>query len=311
MRSVDTFRPSGRLYVRRMLRQLRAHAAWAVRERWPERAVVREVQGVRMTLPWSHRLPDYARGDSPYGQNLVQLAALLGAADGPVTVLDVGANIGDSALQILHATDARVLCVEADASYTKYLHINLDAEPRATIVEAFLSAGVDASTLAPERRGGTTRYVPGQAGDTATTVTAEELRDRHPDYQRLRLAKSDTDGHDVVLVPAIARAWSDSHPVCFFEYDPALSRACGNDPESVWDALGELGYQDVAIWDNGGRPLGRARVADMVVRSASLDRVQNGRPARRYWDVAVAHADDDAARTALDALMPGEPKPSP
>jgi len=67
--------------------------------------VVREVQGVRLVLPWSHRLPDYATAGSSYGQNLVELARLLGAGPRPLTVMDVGANVGDSVLQILNATE--------------------------------------------------------------------------------------------------------------------------------------------------------------------------------------------------------------
>src|SRR4051794_4587238 len=107
-------------------------AGWAIRDAWPDRAVVRDVQGVRMTLPWSHRLPDYARVMPAYGQNLVRLAELLGAGEAPLTVLDVGANVGDSTLQILSATEATVLCVEADGYFLDYLHRNVDSDSRVT-----------------------------------------------------------------------------------------------------------------------------------------------------------------------------------
>jgi FkbM family methyltransferase len=288
------------------LRQLpsyfRHYVRWWVRERFPNRKVVREVQGVTMTLPWPHRLPDYA-GDGPYGQNLVQLAAALAEPATPVTVLDVGANVGDSALQILHATDAQVLCVEADPYFLEYLHLNVDKEERVEVVEALLTPDPTTVATTAVRTGGTTRFAEGAVGDALPTVTPEELREKFPAFAGLRLVKSDTDGYDVALVPAIARAWGDTQPVLFFEYDHRLSRLAGNDPLAVWPRLKELGYRDVAVWDNGGHPLGRTTVDGIGERTAPLEE-KLGLRHHTYWDVAVVHQDDAQGIAALDQLVP-------
>ena len=107
---------------------LRHYIRWWVRDRFPNRKVVRTVQGVTMTLPWPHRLPDYAgRGSLRPEPGAARGRAV--RASTPVTVLDVGANVGDSALQILHATDAQILCVEADPYFLEYLHLNVDKRP--------------------------------------------------------------------------------------------------------------------------------------------------------------------------------------
>lgn len=279
------------------------HARWAVRDRFPRRRVVREVQGVRMVLPWSHRLPDYARDDSPYGQNLVQLAAALARSGEPLTMLDIGANVGDSTLQVLAAVDARVLCVEGDPFYLDFLHVNVDADPRVTVVEGLLSASGAQQAQTAVRTGGTTRFEAGQSADALDTVTTAQLRREHPGFDRLRLVKSDTDGYDVVLVPAVAEVWRDQPPVLFFEYDHHLSRLAGNDPVAVWDRLAELGYAHVAVWDNGGTPLGRTSVDQITAHVAVLDGEWT-RNRVRYWDVAVAHQDDEAGSEALARLVP-------
>lgn len=281
-------------------------ARWAVRDRFPNRKVVRDVQGVTLVLPWSHRLPDYAPPGSIYGQNLVALAALLGASEtDPLTVLDVGANVGDSAVQILDATDARVLCVEADSAYLEFLHLNVDKDPRVTVVEALLSTDDAAAPMAAVRRGGTTRFVEAtpDAADAAAVVRATELRAQFPTFDRLRLVKSDTDGYDVALIPAIVDAWQDVRPVLFFEYDPALSRIAGHDAAAVWTHLARHGYDSVAVWDNGGQPLGLTTV-DAVAEQSTVLEAPHIRPAKYYWDVAVAHRDDKAGRQALEQLVP-------
>ncbi|WP_183094331.1 FkbM family methyltransferase [Nocardioides stalactiti] len=281
---------------------VRHHLGWWVRDRFPNRKVVREVQGVTMVLPWPHRLPDYA-GDGPYGQNLVQLAAALAEPTSPVTVLDVGANVGDSALQILHATDAQILCVEADPYFLEYLHLNVDEDPRVAVVEALLTPDGKTEATTAVRTGGTTRFAEGEADDALPTVTPSQLIADFPSFANLRLVKSDTDGYDVTLVPAIAEAWGSARPVLFFEYDHRLSRIAGNDPVAVWPRLKELGYRDVAVWGNGGDALGRTTVDDIVARTAPLEE-RVGIRAQTYWDVAVVHADDAAGIAAIDGLVP-------
>jgi len=229
-----------------------------------------------MVLPWSHRLPDYAKLEPEYGQNLPRLAAALARLDGqPVSVLDIGANVGDTALQILDATDGKVLCVEADGGFLPFLHRNADTDTRIVIEPSLLlpedadgdASGESGATWAPVRVGGTTRFEPGSSKDTASTVSVAELRRRHPEFDGLRLAKSDTDGYDVVLIPSVAKTYADSHPVLFFEYDHELSRRAGNDAHAVWAELADLGYARV-VPEPGGKKIyeitdeGRAHLAE-------------------------------------------------
>ncbi|UMG91127.1 FkbM family methyltransferase [Nocardioides sp. TF02-7] len=291
--------------LREAVSTVRRRAGWFVRDRFPRRVVAREVQGVRMVLPWAHRLPDYAGPGSAYGQNLVRLARLLAEEAPPLTMLDVGANVGDSTLQVLDAADGTVLCVEADTYYLDFLHRNVDGDPRVTVVESLLALEETAARTTAVRTGGTTRFVEGGDADAMPSVTPARLRAEHPAFADLRLVKSDTDGYDVALVPAIAEAWRDSRPVLFFEYDPYLTRIAGYDPLEVWDRLADLGYHQAGVWDNGGADVGRMTGAEVAARSGELDDFPRNRPGRRsYWDVAVVHDDDPAGLAVLDRLLP-------
>jgi FkbM family methyltransferase len=303
-------------WVQSLPRRLARRVGWAIRDVWPSRAVTREVQGVSMSLPWVHRLPDYtAAPGSVYGQNLVRLAALLHTAEEPLHVLDVGANVGDSALQVLAGTPgARVLCVEADDFYLPFLRRNTAAVP--VVVEAALllteAAAPGAAALRPVRRWGTTTFAAADAPGRTATVTVAELVARHADFATIRLVKSDTDGYDVLLVPALARAYAANRPVLFFEYDLRQTRAAGLDPVPVWDELTELGYAEVAIWSNGGQPLARLPIATMRAAVEELDareavEAAAGQRQTAYWDVAVVHADDEPGLAAVRELVPSHP----
>lgn len=272
-----------------------------------DQPVVRRVQGVVLEMPRSHLLPVYARLRPTYGQNLVELAVGLkyAAPDETLTIMDVGANIGDSALQMIARTSARVLCVEGDPYWVRYLRRNVSSEPNAVVAEVLLAPDqADWSAASPVRAHGTTRFVSDAEGRRSQPLsTATELRRRYPEFDPLRLLKCDTDGLDPVLVPAVASAWRDTHPVLFFEFDPTLARLTGNeDPNKVWDDLAELGYDSLAIWDNAGDPLGRMDINDAAEHARTLEPrpVQYG---YHFWDVAACHADDQAARDVLHALV--------
>jgi FkbM family methyltransferase len=281
---------------------LRTHLPW--RRLRPERVVRRQVQGVSLELPWSHLLPDYARVVPGYGQNLVALAQGLSAeGDGPLQVLDVGANVGDSAKQVVAATRARVLCVEGDPYWAGFLHRNVDGLPDVEVEEALLvGEAADEGDLAPVRRGGTTRFEAGAPG-ALPALTVPTLLARHPSFDHVRLVKSDTDGFDTVLVPAVARALAASRPVLFFEFDPGLTRRTGADPDRLWADLAELGYSRLVVWDNLGEPLHRLDVADAAERARSLEPppVHLG---YHYWDVAAVHDDDPVGARVLEGLVP-------
>ena len=289
---------------------LRANAPW--RRAMGDRVVKRNVQGVDLYLPWSHLLPDYARATPTYGQNLVELAAGLGAElgrDTPLHVLDVGANVGDSAAQIVSRTPARVLAVEGDPYWIEYLRRNCGSDDRVTIADVFLAyPGSSWSGATPVRTtGGTTHFVnDATAAPGVVTVPIAGLRAQHPEFDTLHLVKSDTDGLDVALVPAILEEWADSKPVAFFEFDPRLARNAGFDnPNQIWDQVLALGYTRAAVWDNAGDPLGQFDVADAAQHAEVLNRHPdiNG---YYFWDVAIRRDDQASVATLFDRLVPQE-----
>lgn len=292
----------------RLWRRIRASARERLRNRFGERLVRRTVAGATLTLPWSHRLPDYVRVYPTYGRNLVDLAEALSQSaapkDRPLQVVDLGANVGDSALQILARVDARVLCIDGDPYWLPFLHRNVDHEPRCTVAAALIVEHVDATALTAVRRAGTTRFEPAAAGVETQQLTAEQLRDQCPEFDSVRLIKSDIDGFDCRIVPLLAAAWRDTAPVLFFEYDEGMSHKVGDDnPRAVWDKLAALGYAHVAVWDNLGVPLGNGSVDEVRARAAATFGT-SGEPAQAYWDVAVATADDSAGRAVLEKLAP-------
>jgi len=269
--------------------------------------VQRDVQGVQLLLPWSHRLPDHTKRFPLYGTNVVALARFLGRTEeGPLQVVDVGANVGDTALQILAEVDARVLCIEGDAYWKNWLVRNVGEDARVTIGAYLLSpSSVESGSFAAVRALGTTTFRSTDGlGDACPSLTVRELRQRHAAFDRVRLIKSDTDGFDTTLIPELAAAYEETSPVLFFEYDPGQSRRFGvdNEPEQVFERLGRLNYSHFAYWSNYGDFLGMATLAEIGPLAACLNPPR--RVAYEYWDVAAVTPRDQEKLARFCATLP-------
>jgi FkbM family methyltransferase len=210
-------------------------------------------------------------------------------------VIDIGANIGDSARLILAAVSARILCVEGDNYWLPWLRANVQGESRVVVEPSLVVPRGWESHLVPKRGQGTTSFVRSTrtgAGDIPA-LTAVELRSRHPDFDHVRLIKSDTDGFDTVILPEVATEYASLAPVLFFEYDPGMAREVGADPrpQDIWSRLQGLGYEHFAYWSNHGQYLGHAEAATIADRSRDLELPLRVR-GYHYWDVAAFKSDD-------------------
>ena len=267
---------------------------------------------MRLWLPWSHRLPDYAEAYPEYGQNLVALAAEISSRTDQFRMIDVGANVGDSTRQVLERVSGSVLAVEADPYYEGYLRRNV-ADADVVIAPVLLTSdSSEAGAWTPVRRGGTTHFLPSDGGADGQTprVRVSDLRGAYPDFAAVELIKSDTDGFDTTLVPELARVYADSRPVLFFEYDTALTTSVsGTSADEVWGKLKDAGYKWVGLWTHLGQTVS-IELVDDAGEAAERAMITLGRSCR-YLDVAVVHAEDERGSASLERLFAGRPATEP
>lgn len=307
--------PSLRSTVGKVVARLRLTANL----RLPDKPVRRTVRGVDMLLPRRHGLPIFARPGSPYAENLVELARLLSEKEGRISVLDIGANVGDSALFVLDRVDAHVVCVEPDPQWLTYLEENVGSLENVAIEPSVLvgpGTDTDASLAIVHEDVGTSHLERVSDGSGLPMITTEELVARHPQLANVRLVKSDTDGYDVMLVPALAETFLPSRPVIFFEFDPRPTAEATPElvPNDIWDVLIGFGYERAVVWDNGGTLLGAWPTAELTERSAVLELSPKER-GYGFWDVAVAHKDDPVGLHVLTEIsrppaIPAQRQPS-
>jgi FkbM family methyltransferase len=236
-----------------------------------------DVGGTELFLPLSHELPFYRTDHPLYGEAVGRIAALLG---GPV--VDVGANVGDTAAIVRAHSDVPVLCVEGDDEFFGLLKRNTEQLGDVELEHAFVEAP---RTGRVERGRGTARVAPGVERLQSRPLAA--ILDDHPRFARPALLKLDTDGMDMSIVMANADLLGDLRPVLFFEYDPHL----GAEPE-VFATLCSKGYDRALVFENTGDYRESVELADRE-RLAALHREYTGHGGARYVDVCAMPEDTE------------------
>jgi FkbM family methyltransferase len=251
------------------------------------------VADASLLAPLSHDLPLYQRSFVHYDTALPRLVHHLQTGRGAtLAVVDVGANIGDSAAAVLASPGTRVLAIEGDQRFFRLLTANgVQWGDRLTPVHCLLGARREVVAAAIDVRRGTGRVRPGKK--TIDFRTLVDVVDEHPAFREAGLVKIDTDGFDIAILRG-ARPWlAATQPVLFFEYDPHFWRTVTPDGAQLFRKLAEVGYGPLLAYDNFGWLLCSGTVHDQR-RLEEFDAWLSGRRSSVYLDLCIFPANKSA-----------------
>ena len=268
-----------------------------------------ELDGARLQLPLSHRLPDYRRQDASYAANLGEVASRV-ADHGGTAMIDVGANIGDSVAVVkARVPEMAILCVDADPTYLPFLRANTVRWPDVEIAAPVLlgrRTEVAAGSLA--RANGTSRFDTSALGSSETT-SLDDLLVQRARFARPALLKSDTDGFEDHVLSGAGSLLSTVGPVLFLEYAPALLSAAGSDGLEMLAELRRIGYERIAFYDKFGVLVARCSLSDhALLRDLHAYAAGNSERGIDHFDVVVVTSEH---RSIVDALTRDGSSPSP
>ena len=280
---------TGGTFSRAVARRVRR---WVLRHGDPLVEVI--VDGARLLAPLSHDLPLYRHQYAHYDTALPRLARHLSAEQGePLVIVDVGANVGDSAAALLALPQSLVLAIEGSERYFNLLVANGVQWPgRLVPVRCFLGERTAALAATMQIHGGTGALK--LEGDMIALRTLADVIAEHPTFQKARLVKVDTDGFDIAILRG-ATAWlATAQPVLFFEYSPHHWRSVTPNGAELFGELAALGYGPLLVYDNCGWLAWSGLVSD-ARRLEELDAWLTGRDGLTYADICVFPATDSAS----------------
>jgi FkbM family methyltransferase len=257
-------------------------------------------------LPSDHLLPFYQYAYGTYDRFLPHLVRYL---EPNATVIDVGANCGDTLAGMYDANDRlSYICVEPDEVFFRYLSENAlsmrNSNPNASIrlVKALVGKGVSKAAL--EGSGGTKHAVQvaepmaGSISIASATLDSLVLPIQSGGVQ---LLKSDVDGYDFDVLDSAEQLIGEHVPILFFEcHFGNLNQKSAYRNTIV--VLQRSGYRAWTIFDNYGDVVLQTREIEALFQLFEyVDRQNAGLTTRtiHYFDVMACTERHEALLTTV------------
>ena len=204
-----------------------------------------------LTLPPYHLFSLYKKKYKKYDNFLVHLSKILKKND---SLIDVGANVGDTLLQILNKNNNfNYYCIEGDKFFASYLKKNiekLDAskQKKIKIIEEIVGKNLKGNLVGS---GGTKRYSYNSKGKKSKTLDEIVYINK---IKNIKLIKIDVDGYDYNIINSGLRIIKKNNPIIFFEMMIIDKFSLKNYINTI-NKLDNIGYKFWTILDNYGNKI--------------------------------------------------------
>jgi len=218
----------------------------------PKDTLVRyDVYGRTIQLPVSSPLPSAMTRRPRPNENLQRLAAIVANTYPGSSMIDIGANIGDTALAMRWAADRPILCVEGSSYYSNLCEQNLQGIKGITVVNAFVDTETGTTAASIVENGGSGRAFFSEGSGAARTVSLAELASTYG-YLNAKLVKIDCDGFDGRIIQGALPWIRETRPTLFWECELTGDAVVGGPGRRLFDLLSDAGYWYFAFYSNTG-----------------------------------------------------------
>lgn len=215
-----------------------------------------QIGSYQIWLPSSHKLPDYQKKFRNYDKKLLLIIQILQRHESKAFIIDIGANVGDTAALLRSGSSAKIICVEGDEIYLSYLKKNAQIIPDLTIVDSYIKGSNDLEYGKINRSNGTAQILSlkNLLSDKAlikSKTLLQILSENNINVIDILLFKIDTDGFDFKILLGNKEIITKFKPNLFFEYALYFN---DNDYDNSLDLIATLeqaGYY-IIVYDNFG-----------------------------------------------------------
>ena len=254
----------------------------------------------------SHQLPIHMAANPHYDTALPRICLFIKDNLGHLTMIDVGANIGDTVSLVSQKVEGRFLCIEANETFFELLKENVrninivediiclhllcdenEGEGNASLISSHGSAHVSDDNLDSNKV-------------FLKRKKIDDIINEYPNFKNCNIMKIDTDGYDYRVIRGSETLLKEMHPLIFFELSPEYLMKIGEDPMSIFDYLYKHGYREALFYDNFGVPILKISVTDKAYIGQLINYINKK---GLYFDLLLFH---DSMKEAFDLFVTKE-----
>jgi FkbM family methyltransferase len=214
-------------------------------------------------MPFSHELPRYYFRFPLYDSVVTRLSTFIRATEGHVSLVDIGANIADTALCAKLSQDDRALLVEPTRRFHECASANMrNTNASFELMDCLVGATEGRQRVETNAKHGTARLLFTSAGVDIEVQTIDKILADRPDFKP-NFIKVDTDGHDLKCLMGAKRTIKDFQPSILFEADVFDCPDYATDFFDCCTYFLQSGYERISFYSNTGDFMWTGRLSDV------------------------------------------------
>lgn len=206
----------------------------------------------KIELPKGHKLYEHMKSCKYYDKNLSRLIPIVKQKYKDLSIIDIGANIGDNLAILRHdGISCPTLCIEGDDEYFTYLEKNTKQYNDVEIKKIFLGSkdGMSSMDVVRDSYGSSHLNV---SENQVNILTLDTVLFEHEKFKSAKFLKIDTDGFDNIVLEGAQNYLTTAKPIIFMEYCPDALEKQNDDGLSVFNYLAKFGYKKGFMYQNSG-----------------------------------------------------------
>lgn len=277
-------------YSRKVAQALSSVAARSLSRALHDPIVNYPVHGARLAMPMSHALPRILLRHPDYSANLGRIADALFSKYPNLTMIDIGANIGDTAAIIRKTLPIPILCIDGDPTFFQLLKRNVRQWKDIELEHSYVGAKSGTIPARMNSRDGSGHLTIDSHQQTDVKGLLDIIK-LHPRFLSAKLLKLDTDGLDTIIVKGAVNFLCAAQPAIYIEYDPFFFLRHDPSGFDVFECLRRAGYETALFFRNTGEIHAEVSLVDEESLHELHEECSN-QGGKRYFDICFFHRRD-------------------
>jgi len=229
-----------------------------------------------------------------------------------LAVVDIGANVGDTACIIKTAEEVPILCIEGDEYIFGFLQKNIAQFQDVTARKLFLGEATKEIRASLEKNGWNLTLKPNETSTQTVNLTSlDDFIFSEPEWQTFKLIKIDAEGFDCSIIRGSTNFLREVHPVIHFEYNREGMNAIGEPGIDTLLLLSGLGYSHLTVHDPWGRFFCSTTLSEKNFIKDLHDYADSIHGRIPYYDITAFHESDSDLAAEFHEIERQERKNKP
>jgi FkbM family methyltransferase len=226
---------------------------------------------------------------------LARLAKIVQNKYPNTTLLDVGANVGDTIAIVKSAVDIEIIGIEGDPVTFKFLETNVKQIAGVKVLNQFLGEETKIIQADLDKHGWNGTIIPNEKSNSKISLKTLDrlLEENNLIDKNHKLLKIDVEGFDTIVIRGSKKIIQQKKPVLYFEYNREnMDKINENGLDTIF-SLQQYGYKYIIFFDCKNKYILDTTLSNTILVT-QMHNYSNGFEAMiGYYDIAIIHEHDE------------------